>query len=110
MTRYSDRPRDPAYMSWVRRQRCAVAVELRTPSQCGGPVEAHHAGERGFGKKAPDDTCIPLCMRHHREYHDVLGFFFLLTKAERRTMADEWVRRHRAMYADGRSAFEDFGL
>jgi hypothetical protein len=98
MTRYSDRPRDPAYVQWVRRQRCAVAGELRTPSQCGGPVEAHHAGERAFGRKAADDTCVPLCVRHHREYHDVRGFFAHLSRTERRTLVNEWIRCCRMLY------------
>lgn len=34
--------------------------------RCGGAVEAHHAGERARDRKAPDDTCIPLCYEHHR--------------------------------------------
>lgn len=42
---------------------------------CRGAVEAHHAGERGYSQKAPDDTCIPLCEGHHRALTDRAGIF-----------------------------------
>jgi hypothetical protein len=63
MTRYSQRPRDFAYMSWVKSQQCAVCEKLRLINF--GTIYAHHAGQRGTGQKADDRTCIPLCWRHH---------------------------------------------
>jgi len=63
MTRYSQRPRDFAFMSWIKCQQCAVCEKLRLINF--GTVYAHHAGQRGTGQKADDRTCIPLCWRHH---------------------------------------------
>ena len=55
--KYNQRPRDLEYMSFVRGLRCC---------RCGqGPSEAHHAGDRAFGRKADDHTCIPLCNSCH---------------------------------------------
>lgn len=45
------------------------------PGRCSGPIEAHHAGVRGLGQKAPDDTVIPLCSGHHRHLTDRSGPF-----------------------------------
>ena len=46
-------------------------------------TEAHHAGDHGYGRKASDWTCIPLCgFEHHREGKDaahVLGKRFWKT-------------------------------
>jgi hypothetical protein len=52
---------DRRYLDWVRSLGCLI---------CDRPSEAHHAGEHGFGRKAPDRTAIPLCWEHHREGKD----------------------------------------
>ena len=58
------RPRNIPYMLWVKTLPCAV---------CGrNGAEAAHTGRRGLGQKAPDEQCIPLCPRHHRDYPDAL--------------------------------------
>lgn len=62
MTRYKQRPRDFAYMSWIKSQQCCVCEKLRLLNF--GTIYAHHAGQRGLGQKANDRTCIPLCWRH----------------------------------------------
>jgi hypothetical protein len=74
-TKYARRPRDTPRMLWCKTLPCALArpgapcIELwRGPPDvdaCDGPIEAHHAGERGTGQKAPDDTVVPLCKHHH---------------------------------------------
>jgi hypothetical protein len=63
MTRYNQRPRDFAFMAFIRSQQCCVCEKLRLVNF--GRIEAHHAGQRAFGRKADDRTCIPLCWRHH---------------------------------------------
>lgn len=50
-------------MDFVKSQRCAVHGCTTVP------VEAHHAGQRGLGKRAHDRTCIPLCRDHHEAWH-----------------------------------------
>lgn len=73
---YSRRERDREYMKWVKCQPCAIAEEPE--HRCDGPVEADHAGEigtRALGRKAPDDTCIPLCTKAHMERQRWRGFF-----------------------------------
>lgn len=57
---------DRPYVLWVKHQPCLLAGS----GGCDGPVHAHHAGERGLGQKAGDDTCVPLCMLHHKIFHD----------------------------------------
>ncbi len=91
--------RDPAFVGYVHTLDCRVAVELNTYRGCEGPIEAHHAGERGLGQRAADDTAIPLCRRCHRNYHDVIGFFAQLDKRERRAWADAQIQIVRSRYA-----------
>jgi len=74
---YRRRPRDIAYMRWVKRQQCSVAAHLSgwEFGPCEGPIEADHAGRRGLGQKAGDDTCIPLCRQHHHDRGTFSGGF-----------------------------------
>lgn len=82
-TKYAQRERDFDYMGWVKTRPCL----LRTIGPCSGVVEADHAGERGLGQKAPDNTCIPLCSSHHLDRHACTGFF--------RGLPRDWKRRWR---------------
>lgn len=87
-TRKSGRVRDPGYMQRVRGLRCC-AFTLWPWAICDGSVEAHHAGARAAGRKADDDTCIPLCTGHHRQWHAASGVFSGLTRESRSMWASE---------------------
>jgi hypothetical protein len=65
--------RDTPYMMWIKRWSCCARPFATTP--CHGQVQADHAGRRGWGQKADDQTCIPLCRRHHRERDHFHGTF-----------------------------------
>jgi hypothetical protein len=99
-TKYSRRPRDFAFMQWVKLQLCAVEEEWpvrdERPTPCTPIVEADHAGARGLSQKASDDTCIPLCTGHHRERTDHTGTFKHVTKEQAR----EWRRSRDSSDAD----------
>lgn len=94
-TKYRSRPRDIAYMTWVRQQSC----HADWMSGCSGNVEADHAGHRGVGRKATDDTCIPLCQRHHRQRTDFSGPFKGWNKAMMRGWLDGAITRYQRDYA-----------
>jgi hypothetical protein len=86
--------RDFTFMQWVKQQRCLMRAE----GDCAGAIEAHHAGPHAMSRKAPDWTCVPLCGRHHRDYHELTGPFRPGGKAARRRWASaaiiETVMRH----------------
>ncbi len=63
MSAYAQRPRDFAYMSWIKSLQCCVCERQRVLNF--GTVYAHHAGPHGLRQKSADRTCIPLCWRHH---------------------------------------------
>lgn len=71
--RRSGRVRDVEYMLLVKQLPCVFHASH--PAACEGPVEADHAGRRPLGRKANDDTCIPLCRSHHRDRTDARNFF-----------------------------------
>lgn len=96
-TKYRRRPRDRAYMQWIRLQPCAARVFSHL-SHCAGPVEADHAGRRGMRQKAPDRTCIPMCRQHHRERHDFAGAFRDVGRAAMRYWLDFQITWHQAEY------------
>lgn len=81
-TSYSRRERYVDYMLWVKTLPCAA--QLVAGHVCQGPIEADHAGERGFGQKAHDNTCIPMCTLGHRERTDFSGPFRSWNKAAMR--------------------------
>lgn len=76
---------DPAYLEWVRSLACCVYwIGGLNWNGCDQRVHAHHAGRRpGVSMKADDKTAIPLCDRHHRQWHDANGVFAGLSKLER---------------------------
>lgn len=94
-TKYARRERDYDRMAWVRSLPCAVLGyqspdslpsslgSLMLPPWWHGPqvdpcrrwTEAHHAGEHGYGNKAPDATVIPMCDHHHDSLGERRGIF-----------------------------------
>lgn len=104
-TKHARRERDLEYMGAVAKMPCLIALEAcnalivddtggcpadvvrRMPvaawsDSCLGPVQVDHAGER-IGRRAPDDTSIPLCMEHHRQRTENSGYFAKMSKADR---------------------------
>jgi len=89
-TKYARRERDTPYMMAVKALPCAaVSFDMPWPidnhTPCSHVVEADHMGDRGRGKKAADDTCVPMCSRHHAERGDHTGRFRHATKDQLRT-------------------------
>lgn len=93
----------PEFAAWVRTLDCLAGAE----DACSGVVEAHHAGPRGLGQRAHDETCIPLCTKHHRAWHDHRWPFSTTTKAERRDWAEKMIAAtqrawgNRRVYVEG---------
>lgn len=80
---------DPAYLAAVRALPCCAVKAFSDVCDCLGPIDPHHAGNRpGVGMKAADDTCIPMCRRHHREVETLTGSFRHWDKAYRRLWYD----------------------
>ena len=73
---------DRQYVRWIHTLGCLA----RDDHRCQGPIEAHHAGDRGLSQRAHDRTAIPLCLYHHRCWHDHSGWCRGWDRARRR----EW--------------------
>lgn len=82
---------EPNRVRWIRQQLCYG---------CGtnDGIQAHHAGPKGMGQRAHDDTCVPLCWRCHVAWHDASGVFKTMKKAERRAWAEEAIATYRALW------------
>jgi hypothetical protein len=97
MTRYAQRPRDFAFMSWIKSQQCAVCEKLRLINF--GSIYAHHAGAHGLSQKSSDRTCIPLCWRHHdrgssQSIHTLGKRFWVVYGLDRAALIAELNRRY----------------
>ena len=95
--KYARRVRDFDFMLWVKTQQCLLAGNYEA-GPCSGVVEADHAGLRGIGQKAPDDTCIPLCSGHHLDRHACTGFFRGREKAWKRDWRAEAITKTQAEF------------
>lgn len=100
---YKKRVRDLARMKWIKTLPCAVTfgwwpVEL--VGDCGGVVEADHAGRHGMSHKAPDNTCIPLCMRHHREPGLNAILYGKVERGDIREFKDFMIDHYQKVYAE----------
>lgn len=96
----------PEYISWLKRQACAAEPHR----DCQGPIEAHHARHRrsatdrsrvGMSEKAHDDTAVPLCMLHHKRFHDGGPPFVAMGKMGRREWMDKVAAQHRERFGWG---------
>lgn len=90
--------RDPAYLAWLRTQRCVIGEFVTGSESCiTRSIEAAHTGVRGLRQRASDLEALPMCVRHHRtgpDAHHVLGKrFFEHHGIERETMIE--IVRHR---------------
>lgn len=92
----ASRVHDTAYLLAVKRLPCMAPG---APDGCRGGVEADHTGSRGIGRKADDDTCIPLCAGHHADRGAFRGPFRGADRAWMRLWIDQAVRRVRAELA-----------
>ena len=95
---------DPQYVAWIHTLACSVPGLEHSPHwhhSCN--AEAHHAGDHGFGQRAPDRTCIPLCAWHHRigpESVHVLGKrFWAHHELDRDTLVRELNERYEIEHA-----------
>jgi hypothetical protein len=61
---------DKEYVAWIHSLKCCVPYCVTHIDRAYARVEAHHAGDHGLAQRAPDRTCIPLCVWHHREGGD----------------------------------------
>lgn len=102
-SRYARRPRNMAFIGFVWTLPCTVRVEApdpaRAPSACWGRIEADHMGERALGRKAEDDTCVPICEQHHRERTDHSGSFRHLTRDQLRPWRARAIARTQAAWS-----------
>ena len=51
--------------------------------------------------KAPDNTAIPMCAKHHRQWHDGTGVFGSLPKLERFIWAQRAIARTQDAHSKG---------
>jgi hypothetical protein len=85
--------KDPEYLRWVREQPCCVHREEHY-----GPIHAHHRTGAGLGLKASDHETMPLCQRHHDEFHAATGYFRYWDKQQRREWQDETAQWYRKLW------------
>ena len=102
-TSYSRRARDHDRMLAVKGMPCALlspgdAWPGPAPDACRGPIEAHHAGARGLGRKASDDTAIPMCDHHHDDFTERRGIFGGWPRGAARVWQDAMIERYRRIY------------
>lgn len=93
---------DRDFMLWVKGQPCAAGdlEDGAERARCEGVIEAHHAGLRhGMSTKADDRTCVPLCRRHHVEWHGATGPFKPWDREVRRAWAVKTIARTQARHA-----------
>lgn len=91
---------DPRYKRWIKTQPCVVGGK-----RC-GKVDPHHLidgkGEarKGIGQTAPDKFLIPMCRRHHDNFHDGKGIFAGWDDAQRLTFQEQEVERLQSIWRD----------
>jgi len=70
----------PAHLAYLRTLPCHVQMTSFCVT-CTGPIESHHSTVgRGLSQKTSDLEAIPLCAKHHYEFHSKTGLFEGMTK------------------------------
>jgi hypothetical protein len=81
----------PAHRAWVRRHRCSVPGCARTPIEC---AHVRSGTGAGAGLKSSDKWTISLCVRHHREQHQIgEARFEARYGIDLKALAEEFTRR-----------------
>lgn len=105
-TRMKWRPRrakpgdEPLYKAWIKQQVCCVGG-----ARC-GKVDPHHLidgngdAKKGVGQTAPDRFLLPLCRKHHDQFHDRKGFCFGWDDVRRLTFQEQECERLREIWRD----------
>ena len=110
---------NPEFVTFARTLPCILrGVYYRTKrglvltTTCEGRTEANHSGDRPKGRKADDDTCLPMCHAHHQDWTDYTGFFDLgrMSLDERHAWRDDQVAIVRKAFAENRDASESGGV
>ena len=87
MSKYARRPRDRAYLTWIRSLPCFL---------CGTRfrVEAAHVGPRAFGQKCPDREVLPICRWDHRigphSHHKLGRKFWMFWKLDKEQLIQKF--------------------
>src|SRR3972149_5908228 len=106
---------NPAFVAFVRTLPCilrGVAYQSKRGDaliieDCRGRTEANHAGDRPKGRKADDDSCLPMCSGvHHPAWTDSTGFFatWRMSLEERHAWRGEQIERVRKAFNENRGA------
>lgn len=93
--RRSERVHDRLFLDFVRGLPCAMAALGR----CYGRTEADHVGPRPLGRKADDDSAVPLCSRCHASRHALSGVFSGWTREALTAWCEYQINKTRASYA-----------
>ena len=93
--RRSARVRDRDFLAYVHTVPCVLAGD-HGPFPCSGRIEASHGWRRPLGRKDNDDTCVPLCFMHARQWDNDNGYFKGWTRDQRRDWHDEHNARIKA--------------
>ena len=85
-------PPNEAHLEMIRSLQCVLADDPR--HTCSQRVEAAHLGAHGRGRKAPDETAVPMCNSAHRtgrySYHagDKTFFKYWVVRSKERLILD----------------------
>lgn len=97
MARATAKPRpgeDAEHLANVRRLPCCA----RSLDACMGPIQAHHHTHgRGKGTKVADTETMPLCLKHHHDFHAATGAFKTMDQEARRAWQDAMVEQTKAL-------------
>lgn len=102
--RRSERVRDEAYLTMVRELGYCAARRFfgNAAGPCEGDgVDPDHMGERPVGRKASDDTAVPMCRAHHDARTDYQGVFKGWDAARMRAWCDARIAETRAALNGG---------
>lgn len=94
--RRSERVRNAAFLSFVHTLPCAA---IGMPGHtCDGPLEADHQGRRPAGRKADDDTSVPLCKLGHQQRDAFKGAWLDYDHDRMRAWLDDKIAATRAAW------------
>lgn len=98
--------RDPKYRAWLRRFCCMLRGQDNFRSCDSWQVDPAHTGRvNGMSSKAGDDTCLPLCRKHHAEYDSGRVAFEKKYGVDMKALAKEyWTRYQNEISDDNRHA------
>ena len=85
-------------LDWIRAQPCCAPGNRRAFPRFGRVCAHHSTYDRALSRKTSNDQTMPLCCRHHGDFHGLTGAFKGWVRDQLRAWQSEQAARYQELW------------